>query len=155
MMVGVGGFSRAGAFLMKVLIFLLFFVASSWAGVVMPEEGSPVATPECDIHHAPCTKIVQECELTLDIRPKPVKAMEDLIFTVTVSGAKPTSDPYVDLGMPGMNMGPNRVSLRAAGQGRYEGKGVIVRCPSGRRTWQATVTIPGTATAEFIFDVIY
>lgn len=140
---------------MKVLILLLFVVMNGWAGSAGAGENPPAETPECDIHQGPCTQVVQESEVTLDIRPKPVKAMEDLIFTVTVLGAEPNSDPYVDLGMPGMNMGPNRVSLRRAGQGRYEGKGIIVRCPSGRRTWQAAVTVPGTGTARFIFDVIY
>jgi hypothetical protein len=30
-----------------------------------------------------------------------------------------------------------------------------VRCPSGRRTWRATVTIPDVSQADFIFDAIY
>jgi hypothetical protein len=140
---------------MNVLILLVLIVMNGWTGAAKAGENPPVAMLECDLHHGPCSKIVQECEVTLDIRPKPVKAMEDLFFTVTLSGAEPPSNLYVDLGMPGMNMGPNRVKLQPAGQGRYEGKGVIVRCPSGRRTWQATVTIPGTGTAKFVFDVIY
>jgi len=37
----------------------------------------------------------------------------------------------------------------------YEGKGVIVKCPSGHRVWRATVTVPDLGKAEFIFDVIY
>ena len=57
--------------------------------------------------------------------------------------------------MPGMKMGPNRVELKNTGNGAYEGRGVIVRCPSGRRTWFAHVTIPGTGEVKFIFDVIY
>jgi hypothetical protein len=54
-----------------------------------------------------------------------------------------------------MDMGSNRVELRAVKDSMYEGQGIIVRCPSGRRTWKATVTLPGAGQAEFVFDVIY
>jgi hypothetical protein len=57
--------------------------------------------------------------------------------------------------MPGMKMGPNRVLLKLTDQGFYEGKGVIVRCPSGRRTWFANINIPESGEVKFIFDVIY
>ena len=63
--------------------------------------------------------------------------------------------PYIDLGMPGMNMGPNRVQLKPVGKDTYEGQGVIVKCPSDRRIWQARLTIPDVGQADFIFDVIY
>jgi hypothetical protein len=52
-------------------------------------------------------------------------------------------------------MGRNRVTLKPAGESGFEGKGVIVRCPSGRRTWKATVTAPNLGSVEFVFDVIY
>ncbi len=81
--------------------------------------------------------------------------MHDLTFTVTFSGVTPVSDPVIDLGMPGMSMGPNRVVLKRAGENTYQGAGVIVRCPSGRRTWKATVTVPDKRSAEFVFDVVY
>jgi hypothetical protein len=110
---------------------------------------------DCAIESGPCTKSLGDGTLTLDITPKPVKAMHDLTFTVALSGLTPTIDPFIDLGMPGMVMGPNRVPLGRAGDGTYQGTGVIVRCPSGRRTWKATVTIPGKGAVEFVFDVVY
>jgi hypothetical protein len=93
--------------------------------------------------------------VSLDIEPKPVRAMQDLTFTVTLAGEKPAAPPYIDLGMPGMNMGRNRVILQPAGELVYRGEGVIVRCPSGRRTWKAKVTVPEAGSVEFVFDVIY
>jgi hypothetical protein len=81
--------------------------------------------------------------------------MHDLTFTLTVSGVKAAHDPFIELTMPGMSMGPNRVVLKRAGNNTYQGTGVIVRCPSGRRTWKATVTFPDTGSAEFVFDVLY
>jgi len=108
-----------------------------------------------DIQRGPCTKELAGMTVTLDVLPKPVKAMKDLKFRVTLSGAKPVRAAYIDLGMPGMDMGPNRVDLRLVKDNVYEGEGVIVRCPSGRRTWKATVTLPEVGKVEFLFDVIY
>ncbi len=111
----------------------------------------------CDLHRGVCTQNLAGSAVTLTVAPRPVKAMQDLFFRVTLDGKLPpnTALPYIDLGMSGMNMGPNRVQLKPAGNAAYEGRGVIVRCPGGRRTWQATVTIPDVGQAEFIFDVIY
>jgi len=110
---------------------------------------------DCAIQRGPCTKSFAAGTLTLDITPKPVKAMDDLTFTVTFSGVRPAHDPVIDLAMPGMIMGPNRVVLKQAGDTTYQGTGVIVRCPSGRQTWKATVTVPDEGSAEFVFDVVY
>jgi hypothetical protein len=111
----------------------------------------------CDLHQGVCTQSLEGSTVTLSVTPRPVKAMQDLLFQVHLNGKLPPDEklPYIDLGMPGMNMGPNRVQLKSTGNATYEGGGVIVRCPSGRRTWQATVTLPGVGQAEFIFDVVY
>ncbi len=111
----------------------------------------------CDAHSGSCTQRLNELDVILEISPRPVKAMQDLRFNLTLSGRDlaPSASPYIDLGMPGMNMGPNRVLLKSVGQGMYAGQGIIVRCPSGRRIWQATVAVPDIGTVKFIFDVIY
>lgn len=109
----------------------------------------------CDIHHGSCSQTVGERTVELDISPKPVSAMADLTFRVTVTGGPLPDAPYIDLGMPGMEMGPNRVLLKKIDEATYEGTGVIVRCPSGKRIWRAAVTLPDTGAAEFVFDVIY
>lgn len=109
----------------------------------------------CDVHNGTCTQKLQETNIILDISPKPVKAMTDLNFTVTMTGKQSISDPFIDLGMPGMKMGPNRVLLKSIGNGVYSGTGIIVRCPSGKRIWKATVTVPDMGSVEYIFDVIY
>lgn len=109
----------------------------------------------CDIQQGPCTRRLADLTVTLDISPKPVKAMTDLTFTLTVSGENLPGNPYIDLGMPGMNMGPNRVELRRVRENVFEGQGIIVKCPSGRRTWRASVTLPEAGKVEFVFDVLY
>jgi hypothetical protein len=109
----------------------------------------------CDAHKGMCSQSLGTQTISLEIEPRPVKAMRDLVFKVSISGTPPSESPYIDLGMPAMKMGPNRVVLKPAGRGTYEGKGVIVRCKSGRRTWFANVVIPETGEVKFIFDVIY
>lgn len=109
----------------------------------------------CDIQNRPCSLNLSGVTMTLDITPRPVRAMEDLTFRLTLAEDLKGEAPFIDLGMPGMNMGKNRIPLTRIEKGVYEGKGVIVRCPSGRTIWKALVTAPGTGKAGFIFDVVY
>jgi len=111
----------------------------------------------CDLHDEACVQRVGDMDVILEVTPRPVRAMKDLVFTVTLSGRSesPQPPPYIDLSMPDMDMGPNRVKMKPVGENVYEGKGVIVKCPSGHRVWRATVTVPDMGKAEFVFDVIY
>lgn len=147
---------------MKRLIIILKAVLL--AALFLPAPGNISASDKyqelinCDLHTQACTRpLAAGVAVTLEVTPKPVKAMQDLSFKVTLSGKQSTApkDLYIDLGMPGMKMGPNRVRLNAAGNNTYTGQGVIVRCPSGRRIWQATVIVPEVGHTDFIFDVIY
>jgi hypothetical protein len=140
-----------------VLVICLFCVATMtsnpWEAI--PADSGSKSLITCDIQKGPCTKQLAGMTLTLDILPKPVTALKDLTFTLKVSGKSLSANPFIDLGMPGMDMGPNRVELRRVKDNVFEGQGVIVRCPSGRRTWAATVTLPQTGKVEFVFDVIH
>jgi hypothetical protein len=110
----------------------------------------------CSIHDGPCIQVVNGHQVTFEVLPRPVKAMQDLIFMVTIDGDyTPNKPPHIDLNMPAMNMGRNRVSLKLNEKDVYEGSGVIVRCKSGHRIWRATVNLPGMGNVDFIFDVIY
>ncbi|MCF8105763.1 MAG: hypothetical protein K9K64_09785 [Desulfohalobiaceae bacterium] len=110
----------------------------------------------CSIQEGACTQKIRDGYVQLDIQPKPVKAMQDLLFRVSLQEpGRLDGPPFIDLGMPGMKMGPNRVRLEKAGPGLFEGRGVIVRCPSGKTVWRAEVRLPGLGTAEFVFDVVY
>ncbi len=141
-------FTGAGV-LSIVPILILFCTLSS------PPAFADNSLINCDAHKGACHQTIDGVTVSLEITPRPVKAMQDLVFMVSLSGNPPHQSPYIDLGMPAMKMGPNRVELKENGTGTYEGRGVIVRCKSGRRTWFANVTIPGTGEVKFIFDVIY
>ena len=136
-------------------LFVLLFISSIFLCSSFGAEMKSQDLINCNIQEGSCTQNLSGRKITLEIQPRPVKAMNELTFRVTVSGRKLSSNPYIDLGMPGMNMGPNRVHLKRVGKGVYEGKGIIVRCKSGRRTWRAKVTLPDLGEVKFIFDVIY
>jgi hypothetical protein len=114
----------------------------------------------CDIQRGSCLMETGEgMTIEFDIQPKPVAAMSELMFIVNLSrGGSPVTNAStaLDLSMPGMFMGMNRLVLKQMYDGRYAGKGIITRCPSGKKTWQAEVTVEHagkTAVASFVFEV--
>ena len=121
------------------------------------------AAPSCDLAQGPCARALAGATVVLEISPRPIRAMTEVTFTVDARrGPVPLSDQVVDvaLAMPGMYMGENRVRLASLGGGRYQGRGTIVRCPSGRRAWSAIVSIAAREPrasepirADYTFDV--
>lgn len=136
--------------------FAVCFICAMLCGVVVfePAVSAEVRT-NCDMHNGACRQPLGDRTIELEITPRPVTAMQELVFNLTVTGPPLEKPPYIDLGMPGMKMGPNRVVLEKTAKTTYTGKGVIVRCPSGKRVWEATVTVPGSGKSSFIFDVVY
>ncbi len=117
-------------------------------------EGPRRPSPGGDIHSGPVTAFAGGQAVILDVSPRPVRAMRELTFSVETPGTGASREaPRIDLAMPGMRMPPNRVDLRRGADGIYRGKGTIVRCGSGRRTWTATVTFADGTRAVFTFDV--
>ena len=141
----------------RAFILLIFFAAAeaAWLDFSFAAEKHKDQKINCDIQNQPCIQTVFGQQVTLDITPKPVKAMENLTFHVKVTGQPLSQLPFIDLGMPGMEMGPNRVELKPAGPNTFSGQGIIVKCPSGQTIWKATVSIPEKGVLNFIFDVIY
>ena len=129
------------------LIFMLFLFSCS---------SGTKETADCDPHDGPCEKQAGEYGITLDISPKPVLHMKELTFTVSFSDDSPpiASDLLVlDLSMPGMDMGKNQVTLERNAARRYSGTGIIVKCPSGRTLWRATVLLSENLKPAFTFNV--
>jgi len=138
---------------LAVIVFFLFLIPT---GNIAAQIKSDMDS-SCDLQRGACTQPLSGGigTVTLDISAKPVTAMSDLMFTVRVTGISLSDMPYIDLGMPGMKMGPNRVRLKPDANGTFTGNGIIVRCPSGKTLWQITVTVPGAGTAEFQINVVY
>lgn len=117
------------------------------------------ATPTpCSVADRPCTLALAGGEVTLDLGPRPLRTMADLSVAVELRGlAVAPAAVEVSFEMAGMDMGANVSLLSPAGGGRFAGKGVLVRCPSGRKDWIAEVRVaaPGAppASARFPFTV--
>lgn len=125
----------------------------------LPPSVTAEAVPAgCRIDEGPCAQTVRNVQVTFDLSPKPVKTMSELMFTVTLqerSGPVDDAGVVVDLTMPGMPMGRNVVQLRRNGSA-YEGRGIIIRCPTGKKDWRATVLFKRagtTSAASFDFEV--
>ena len=102
---------------------------------------------------------VDNIQVEFNVDPKPVKSMNDLLFTVVLKREKqPVSDASVsiDLTMPGMFMGVNRPLLKHVKGGRYEGRGTLPVCPHGGKLWKAEVGVVRegkTASVSYLFEV--
>ena len=137
----IGGLFAAFALLIGATVFISY---RSWDGLVDRRDSETV-----DVLRG----AMGGQEVLLSITPWPPPAMREVDFTVSLPGYAGDVPPYLDLSMAGMEMGRNRVDLSRGDDGRYRGTGVFVRCPSGRRDWEATVTAPGAGKAVFRFAV--
>lgn len=109
--------------------------------------------PDCDIDASPCMKFDGERYISLEIEPRPVKAMSPLYFRVRLKNHRKPKDIIIDLSMPNMSMGFNKVPLERSGKDTYDGQGFIPVCPSGKRLWRAGVIIDGRLEETFSFNV--
>lgn len=146
----------------SVLAALLPAVVLFWVGMVWWEgrrsDADDPARAErinCDIQSGPCARPLGEGQVRLEIGPRPIRAMAEHRFEIALEQLPPAETAHIDLNMPDMDMGYNRVFLESIGENRYAGTGVFPICPSGVPTWSAEVVVPGAGTAEFIFDVRY
>jgi hypothetical protein len=120
----------------------------------LPSHGAD-KTADCLIDQGPCVKTVGNREVIFSIEPKPVKTMREITFVVHIVGRNIAPTLLLDLSMPGMYMGRNEVVLKKRPDGKYVGKGILPRCPSGKRLWQAEIDIPGSGKVSFRFNVAY
>jgi hypothetical protein len=141
---------------------VLAVVMANWCTDIpmTAQAASPEYTIPCDIQQAACSRQSGDgMSIVFDVQPKPVASMSESTFIVTLSrSGKPVTDAaiHIDLSMPGMFMGKNQPVLTHRKDGRYEGKGIITSCVSGKKTWLADVVIDSagaTTVFGFIFEV--
>ena len=118
-------------------------------------QAKPETRADCDaIHTGPCSRRAGERTVTLEIDPKPVRHMSELTFRIRIEPCPGIpSTLMLDLGMPGMVMGKNQVRMIRDGSCTWSGRGIIVRCMSGRRLWRATLMSPELGNPAFTFNV--
>ncbi|MGD0280815.1 MAG: hypothetical protein ABSB95_00470 [Dissulfurispiraceae bacterium] len=129
-------YKKNNSAIFKVVLFFLscqlFLILNSG-----PAAGSD-GKPDCDINRGPCKKNAGSTEILFDILPKPVKAMQELNFTITIKGGPESDKLIVTLGMPDMYMGENKIIAGRSSKETYTG----VETPKGEK-------------ADFLFNVIY
>lgn len=131
-----------------VLALLLLIVCSA-----APLDAAPRANSNA-IHEGPCTKQANGRAVTLEITPRPVRAMQPLLFRLSVEPAGELPQVLLlDFTMPGMYMGKNVMKLVRTAPGTWESRGVFVRCMSGKTLWQIRVLSPELDNPAFSFDV--
>lgn len=129
-------------------------LAALFACLLTPDRTLSGNDRVCNIHQEACAVIAGRRTVTLNIEPKPVRAMKELTFIVTVAPCDSLPGTLLlDLGMPGMQMGKNQVTLARKSTGTYEGRGIIVRCMSGRTLWRVTILSDKLNNPAFIFNV--
>jgi hypothetical protein len=113
----------------------------------------------CDAGVRLCAADAGDARVVLDLAPHPPVPLKELDAAVQLTrGGAPLAgaEVAVEISMPGMFMGENRILLRAVGPGRYAGKGALLRCTSGRRDWLAEVVVRvpggGETRARFPFQ---
>ncbi len=111
--------------------------------------GEPAEVAGCALAAGPCAGTLPGGgAVTLDLGPRPLRTMADLNVRVELAPGTPEpSEVSVWVSMRGMAMGQNRARLARTAAGRWEGKGVLVRCPSGRRDWLADVEVASGGAA--------
>ena len=105
-----------------------------------------------------CENLLQGCHITLPSQTLQVKfstapnALKPFDLEVTAPAARGI---HASLTMPGMEMGPNRYRLIAAGTGVWRAQVMLPVCVTGRRDWvlllevdRARVRVPFSAGKE-------
>ncbi len=144
---GMAVYALLAGSLVLAAFFVVFFLSDN-EGNAGPEERI-----DCEINRGACTGTVGKTGMTatFDIEPIPVRPMTRLRFSIDLkSNGLPVTDREIalNLTMPQMYMAQNSIRLAHKGQGRYEGEGTIVRCPTGRKIWKAEVLVENPAAGR-------
>ena len=112
---------------------------------------SPLLLAKADLTITPaagCELNTQACgaelpgggRIELSIAPRPIPVVKPLQISVKTSGIA-AEKIEIDFSGLSMNMGYNRQTLLADGQGRYTGGAMLPVCITGRMVWQATLIV--------------
>lgn len=132
------------------------------AAAAAPPGPGPEARGPCDLAATPCTVALSGGgSITLDLGPRPLRAMQELAVTAAVRGeGLEGAAVRVRFDMRGMTMFPVEAALAPSGApGRTAGRAVLVRCASGRKDWTAHAAVSPAGggperTAELDFRLV-
>ena len=95
----------------------------------------------CDLHTQAChADIPGGGRIELGLAPHPIPVMKPVQVSVSITGIDASKLEF-DLAGVDMNMGFNRKTLVADGEGRYSTETILPVCVTGRMAWRATLVI--------------
>lgn len=117
----------------------------------------------CDAHTSGCEFEIWDSDSNkekiivkgvLNLNPKPVKAMENIEFQLILTENQ-LMEPEIllDLSMPGMYMGDNKVKLKKISNNMYRGYGVFPECMSEHRRWNIKIIFEDKNQNKFSTDI--
>jgi hypothetical protein len=143
-----------GVALLLLVSIIAVAVSKGWPLLFPTVAAVAVSDPGCDLHQGPCTARFRDgATVQFGIEPRPIPVVTPLHLQVQISGLEPAL-VQIDFAGVDMNMGYNRVALRADGSGRYLGQGTLPVCVRERMEWEARVlleTPEGLLAAPFRF----
>lgn len=115
---------------------------------------APIDT-SCDLRAGPCVgRFPDGTEISFSIEPKTIPLVEKLRLSAMVNGV-PAQSAEVDFIGLNMEMGFNRSQLKADGDGKFSGSGILPVCVRTHMEWEARVMVQtdqGIIAAPFRFD---
>lgn len=151
----------SGSSLLWLLAFALALVVLTVGGwrlqALLTAQAVEVAAldPGCSLRDRPCRLVLPRGgSVVLEVSPRAIPVVTPLDLEVRIEG-RAVSAVEIDFAGVDMNMGYNRVTLEPAGNGRFEGQGMLPICVRERMTWEARVlleTPEGLVAAPFRFD---
>ena len=95
----------------------------------------------CDLHQQAChADIPGGGRIELSLAPHPIPVVKPLQVNATLTGIT-ANTVEIDFAGVVMNMGFNRKTLVASGDGRYTADAMLPVCITGRMAWRATLVV--------------
>ncbi|MCS7149612.1 MAG: hypothetical protein N2Z40_03230 [Caldimicrobium sp.] len=131
---------------LSLALVLLLFVGFSQRALVAKET-------ECDLQKSACEVFFGKHKIIFDLKPKPVRAMQELTIEIQIDPPLQAEELLVDFTMPEMYMGENKAKVKKILAAQYEGKIILPRCK--KTLWQAEVIDLSTkkTLAKILFHI--
>jgi len=128
-----------------IAVLVLTIVTAVGVRLWLVSEPSATATAPldtaCDLQAGLCTSTIPGGgRIQLGIAPHPIPLLRPIKLVVTVEGLDARMVEVDFVGVE-MNMGYNRYTLKAQGNGQYSSEATLPVCISGRMAWQASVIV--------------
>jgi hypothetical protein len=116
-----------------------------YSPLLMPQADLTVAAgAACNLNIAPCRVVLADGGVVeLAITPRPIPVVSPLAIEARLTGVA-ADTVELDFSGADMEMGYNRITLAAQGDGRFRATTALPVCVTGRMNWRATLIVAGS-----------